>query len=478
MRRSRRDARQALAGQRKALEAGWRGDHYALDFADDGREVDLRNAMTTGWAAYSGACDDERALAAVEGGLKGIERANRVLLLETPFYEHSQPYPGRIADYPPGVRENGGQYSHGATWIVDGFMRLAASARAKGDVKLAARLGARAFEIYEKISPLKKTDPENLATYGLIPIQQPADIYDGWGHGGRGGWSWYTGSAARMLSAAYALLGVEQRDGQVVLRDDLFEPKGELKVQSLRIGETSWTPEGKRGASQSGGSSRGEPRRGPPRARFVLKPAGNCHAVAAKRSFWQEAPTNEPRESARGLATGLSRMLLGLIIVCGLLSIVYGVYTINSLMAADAGTARMQEISGAVAEGAQAYLQAPVHDHRRRRRRGVHRSRASAFLDGGDRLPDRRDPVRRRRLHRHERFGARQRPHRAGGDEIARRRPRHRLQGGRGDRPARRRPRAARRRRLFRDSDRPSRLRARRTARRSTRWSRSASAPR
>jgi cyclic beta-1,2-glucan synthetase len=236
----------ALAAQRKALEAGWTGDHYALDFADDGREVGERNAMTTGWSAYSGACDDARALAAIEGGLKGIERLNRILLLETPFYEHSQPYPGRIADYPPGVRENGGQYSHGATWIVDGFMRLATSARARGDHELASRLRGRAFEIYEKISPLKKTDPETLAVYGLIPIQQPADIYDGWGHGGRGGWSWYTGSAARMLSAAYALLGIEQRDGKVALPDDLFEAKGELKVQSLRIGETTWTAEGKR----------------------------------------------------------------------------------------------------------------------------------------------------------------------------------------------------------------------------------------
>jgi cyclic beta-1,2-glucan synthetase len=231
----------ALAEQRKALESGWRRDHYLLDFADDGREVDLRNAMTTGWAAYSGACDDARALAALEGGLKGIERANRVLLLERPFYEHSQPYPGRIADYPPGVRENGGQYSHGATWIVDGFIRLAASARAKGDTGSAARLQARAFEIFEKISPMKKTDPENLATYGLIPIQQPADIYDGWGHGGRGGWSWYTGSAARMLSAAYALIGIGQKDGQATVREDLFEAKGELKVQSLRIGESTWT---------------------------------------------------------------------------------------------------------------------------------------------------------------------------------------------------------------------------------------------
>jgi cyclic beta-1,2-glucan synthetase len=233
----------ALAAQRDALEVGWRGDHYLLDFADDGREVDVRNAMTTGWAAYSGACDDERALAAIEGGLKGIERPNRVLLLETPFYEHSQPYPGRIADYPPGVRENGAQYSHGATWIVDGFIRLALSARARGDDKLAARLGARAFEIFEKISPMKKTDPESLANYGLIPIQQPADIYEGWGHGGRGGWSWYSGSAARMLSAAYALIGIEQENGRIAARADLFEAKGELEVQSLRVGESTWKRE-------------------------------------------------------------------------------------------------------------------------------------------------------------------------------------------------------------------------------------------
>ena len=163
-----------------------------------------------------------------------------MLLLETPFYEHSQPYPGRIADYPPGVRENGGQYSHGASWIVDGFVRLAERAGARGEKELAARLSARAFEIFEKISPLKKTDPERIAVYGLIPIQQPADIYDGWGHGGRGGWSWYTGSAARMLSAAYALLGIEQTNGRIDVRADLFEPKGELQVELLRIGDRVW----------------------------------------------------------------------------------------------------------------------------------------------------------------------------------------------------------------------------------------------
>jgi cyclic beta-1,2-glucan synthetase len=232
--------KEALEAQRAALDIGWQGDHFALDFADDGRPVAMANAMTTGWAAYSGACDDGRALAAIEGGLRAIERADRVLLMETPFYEHSQPYPGRIADYPPGVRENGGQYSHGASWIADGFVRLSERARATGDEKLALRLGARAFEIFEKISPLKKTDPERIAVYGLIPIQQPADIYDGWGHGGRGGWSWYTGSAARMLSAAYALLGIEKTEGRTDVREDLFEPKGELRVEQLRIGDKVW----------------------------------------------------------------------------------------------------------------------------------------------------------------------------------------------------------------------------------------------
>ena len=225
---------------RAALEVSWQGDHYGLDFADDGRAISMPDAMTTGWSAWSGAVEGERAIAALEGGLKGIERPDRILLLQTPFFEHSQPYPGRIADYPPGVRENGGQYSHGASWIVDGFLRVAGAARAAGDAATAARLEARAFEMFEKISPLGKTDAATIATYGLIPIQQPADIYDGYGHGGRGGWSWYTGSAARMLSAAYGLVGVERRDGEMRVADDAFLPKGGLQLRSIRIGAVEW----------------------------------------------------------------------------------------------------------------------------------------------------------------------------------------------------------------------------------------------
>ena len=66
------------------------------------------------------------------------------------------------------------------------------------------------------------------------------------GHGGRGGWSWHTGSAARMLSAAYELLGIEQSDGQSSVRPDLFEPKSDLAVETLRVGDEFFSRDGDR----------------------------------------------------------------------------------------------------------------------------------------------------------------------------------------------------------------------------------------
>ena len=114
---------------------------------------------------------------------------------------------------------------------------------------------------------------------------------------------------------------------------------------------------------------------------------------------------------------------LGLIVACGLLAIVYGIWAIWSVMQADAGNARMQEIAAAVREGAQAYLK---RQYTTIGIVGVVIFVIVGFLLGwlvGDRLRDRRGAVGRRGLHRHERLGARQRAHRAGRDQLARRRP-------------------------------------------------------
>ena len=129
-------------------------------------------------------------------------------------------------------------------------MHLAEQARLDGAPEAARHCTARAVESWIRISPLGKTDGEALATYGLAPHQQPADIYDGPEHGGRGGWSWYTGSAARMLSAAYAILGLRMENGRIIVPDHLFTPKGPLEVKRLTVsGEIHEAADGKTGVA-------------------------------------------------------------------------------------------------------------------------------------------------------------------------------------------------------------------------------------
>ena len=218
---------------RAALAQCWRGDRYLRAFADDGRELTPMSAMTASWPVLSGAVDAARGRETIENALKVLARPDRILLVTPPYNEHSRPYPGRSAEYPPGVRENGGQYSHGVSWFVDALSKLAAEAKARGEGAAAEELFATAYQSWIAISPLSKlTTPEKADIYGLPPHQQPADVYEGEGYEGRGGWAWYTGSAARMISAAYELLGLELENGELKPRADAFEPKGELRLES------------------------------------------------------------------------------------------------------------------------------------------------------------------------------------------------------------------------------------------------------
>jgi cyclic beta-1,2-glucan synthetase len=75
----------------------------------------------------------------------------------------------------------------------------------------------------------------------MPPHQQPADVYEGEGYEGRGGWGWYTGAAARMISAAYAMLGLEFEDGELRPRADAFDAKGDLQLESVTYKGKSFT---------------------------------------------------------------------------------------------------------------------------------------------------------------------------------------------------------------------------------------------
>ncbi|GMU45877.1 MAG: hypothetical protein AMXMBFR26_06590 [Porticoccaceae bacterium] len=205
-------AAQAL---RTAIAGVRRGARYLRAIDDTGTELLHANALTAAWPALSGAVPAADALAALRAELPQLETEVLVRVQWPPFDEHANPWPGRIALYPPGVRENGGQYSHGASWLVDALVMLA---RESGDPATARELGETAWRLWQKISPLDRDAPAQAARYGLAPNQQPADIYSGLGHEGRGGWSWYTGAAARMLHAAHLLLGIERRGGEIDLR--------------------------------------------------------------------------------------------------------------------------------------------------------------------------------------------------------------------------------------------------------------------
>jgi len=130
----------------------------------------------------------------------------RLLMLLTPAFDKTAHDPGYIKGYVPGVRENGAQYTHGALWSV-----LATAVRGDGD---------RAFELFQMLNPLTHAlTPEAVATYKVEPFVVAADVYTAGGHLGRGGWTWYTGSASWMYRVGLeAILGFHKSGDRLTIR--------------------------------------------------------------------------------------------------------------------------------------------------------------------------------------------------------------------------------------------------------------------
>jgi cellobiose phosphorylase len=189
---------------RASLEQAWDGEWYRRGYYDDGAPLGSKSSdecridtIAQSWSVIGGRDNHAHALQAM-GSVDRllVDHENQVARLFTPpFDQDGKEDPGYIKGYPPGVRENGGQYTHGAIWSVFAWVGL-------GD-------GDRAGEMLKLLNPIHHSDSaEAVARYKVEPYVACADVYSVAPHVGRGGWTWYTGSAAWLYRAGLeAVLG-------------------------------------------------------------------------------------------------------------------------------------------------------------------------------------------------------------------------------------------------------------------------------
>jgi cyclic beta-1,2-glucan synthetase len=177
--------------QHATEEQGWDGAWYRRAYFDDGTPLGSAendecqiDSIVQSWAVLSGAGDSQRArlaLGAVDQRL--VRRDLGLILLFAPPFDRGKLEPGYIEGYVPGIRENGGQYTHAATWLVQAAALLGR--------------GTHAAELLALLNPiLHGTDREQVSRYQVEPYVLPGDVYSLPPHTGRGGWTWYTGAAA------------------------------------------------------------------------------------------------------------------------------------------------------------------------------------------------------------------------------------------------------------------------------------------
>ncbi|PYS51900.1 MAG: hypothetical protein DMF68_02890 [Acidobacteria bacterium] len=208
--------REHLKSLKKALEEeAWDGDWYRRAYFDDGTPLGSAqneecriDSIVQSWGVISGAAERHRAaraMSAVEEYL--IRRGDGLVILFTPPFDKSALDPGYIKGYVPGVRENGGQYTHAALWTLIAYARL-------GD-------GDRAGELFALLNPINHASTRaGLHKYKTEPYVAAGDVYAVPPHTGRGGWTWYTGSASWMYRAGLeSILGFELRGESLA-----FEP--------------------------------------------------------------------------------------------------------------------------------------------------------------------------------------------------------------------------------------------------------------
>jgi cellobiose phosphorylase len=200
--------------------SAWDGNWYIRAYFDNGMPLGSAenseckiDSIAQTWAILSEAGNPERvrqAMKSVEDYL--ITREDGVIKLLAPPFDTSEMEPGYIKGYSPGVRENGGQYTHAAAWVIIAFAKL-------GD-------GDKAHELYELINPINNSrNQRECSTYKVEPYVMAADVYAVPPHSGRGGWTWYTGSGGWMYKAGLESILGFQKLGNKLLIDPCIPQK-------------------------------------------------------------------------------------------------------------------------------------------------------------------------------------------------------------------------------------------------------------
>ena len=198
--------REATALSGRLEETAWDGEWYRRAYFDDGMPLGSAendecriDSLAQSWAVISGAGESARAQRAMRAAQKHLVRTeDGIVRLFDPPFDKTALDPGYIKGYPPGVRENGGQYTHGSIWLAMAFALM-------GDADTA-------WALFDLLNPVRHGDtPEAAARYRVEPYVMTADLYGTAPHTGRGGWSWYTGAAGWMYRfAVETLLGLER----------------------------------------------------------------------------------------------------------------------------------------------------------------------------------------------------------------------------------------------------------------------------
>src|SRR5262245_36956918 len=156
-----------------------------------------------------------------------VDRQGRLILLFTPPFDAEPMDPGYIKGYVPGIRENGGQYTHGAMWVVQAFAALGQ--------------GRMAGELLTLINPIRHAeDPQGVERYKVEPYVVAGDVYGRPPHVGRGGWTWYTGSASWLYrTIVEAILGLH-RHGDRLAIDPRIPPDWRGFEMMYRFGRSTY----------------------------------------------------------------------------------------------------------------------------------------------------------------------------------------------------------------------------------------------